>query len=80
MSVALSVLVALAVAVPASQPAPAIAPAVVFVCEHGAAKSLIASAYFNTLAAERGLCARATFRGVDPKDALSARALMDQLR
>ena len=50
-------------------------PYVVFVCEHGAAKSLIATAYFNKLAAERGLAARATFRGVDPQDALSVRAV-----
>jgi hypothetical protein len=28
---------------------------IVFVCEHGAAKSVIATAYFNKLAAERGL-------------------------
>ena len=49
---------------------------VVFVCEHGAAKSLIASAYFNKLAAERGLAARAAFRGVDPQDALSVRAVV----
>ncbi len=46
-----------------------------FVCEHGAAKSLIATAYFNKLAAERGLAARATFRGVDPQDAVSVRAV-----
>lgn len=44
-------------------------------CAHGAAKSVIAAAYFNKLAAERGLAARATFRGVDPSDALSARAV-----
>jgi arsenate reductase len=50
-------------------------PAVVFVCEHGAAKSLIAAAYFNKLATERGLPVRATFRGVDPQDALSVRAV-----
>jgi len=37
--------------------------AVVFVCEHGAAKSVVATAYFNKLAAERGLPFRATFRG-----------------
>ena len=40
--------------------------AVVFVCEHGAAKSVVATAYFNTLAAERGLPFRATFRGTAP--------------
>jgi arsenate reductase (thioredoxin) len=50
-------------------------PQVVFVCAHGAAKSVIAAAYFNKLAAERGLAARATFRGVEPSDALSARAV-----
>ena len=47
----------------------------VFVCEHGAAKSLIATAYFNKLAAERGLAVRATFRGIDPQDALSTSAV-----
>jgi arsenate reductase len=51
------------------------APAIVFVCEHGAAKSVIATAYFNKLAAERGLPYRATFRGVHPQDDLSVRAL-----
>jgi arsenate reductase (thioredoxin) len=52
-----------------------VSPTVVFVCEHGAAKSLVASAYFNKLAAERGMTARATFRGVDPQDALSVTAV-----
>src|ERR1051326_8439723 len=50
-------------------------PSVVFVCEHGAAKSVIATAYFNKLAAERGLPYRATFRGTSPQDALSVRAV-----
>jgi protein-tyrosine-phosphatase len=50
-------------------------PAVVFVCEHGAAKSLIASAYFNKLAAERGLSVRSAFRAVSPQDDLSVRAV-----
>src|SRR5262245_62996301 len=50
-------------------------PAVIFVCEHGAAKSVIATAYFNKLAAERGLPHRATFRGTTPQDDLSARAV-----
>ena len=48
---------------------------VVFVCEHGAAKSVIATAYFNKLAAERGLPFRATFRGTTPQDDLSVRAV-----
>jgi protein-tyrosine-phosphatase len=48
---------------------------IVFVCEHGAAKSVIAAAYFNKLAAERGLRDRATYRGVSPQPELSAAAL-----
>jgi arsenate reductase (thioredoxin) len=50
-------------------------PRVIFVCEHGAAKSVIATAYFNKLAAERGLSVRATFRGTNPDRDLSARAI-----
>ena len=50
-------------------------PTVVFVCEHGAAKSVIATAYFNKIAAEKGLRARAVYRGVNPDAALSATAL-----
>ena len=50
-------------------------PSIVFVCEHGAAKSVIATAYFNKLAAERGLPYRATFRGTSPQDDLSVRAV-----
>ena len=51
------------------------APAIVFVCEHGAAKSLIATAYFNKGAVERGLPFRATFRGAAPQDDLSVQAV-----
>src|SRR5215470_10124495 len=40
---------------------------VVFVCEHGAAKSVVAAAYFNRIAAERGVDARAVARGADPQ-------------
>jgi protein-tyrosine-phosphatase len=50
-------------------------PSVVFVCEHGAAKSVIATAYFNKLAAQRNLPYRATFRGTAPQDDLSVRAV-----
>jgi arsenate reductase len=39
---------------------------VVFVCEHGAAKSVVAAAHFNKLAAERGLPFRAVSRGTVP--------------
>lgn len=45
-----------------------------FVCEHGAAKSIIAAAYFNRLAAERHLPVRAVARGLTPQDALSKSA------
>src|SRR4249920_4119845 len=68
------VAVLLALPVAAQQPLPS-APAVVFVCEHGAAKSVIATAYFNKLAAERNLPYRATFRGTSPQEALSVRAV-----
>jgi|SRR5882672_8019347 len=56
-------------------PASSAAPTIVFVCEHGAAKSVIATAYFNKLAAERGLPYRATFRGTAPQAELSARTV-----
>lgn len=44
---------------------------VLFVCEHGAARSLIASAYFNKLAAEKGLNYTSIFRGAAPDSTLS---------
>src|SRR5437867_9910901 len=50
-------------------------PTIVFACEHGAAKSVIATAYFNKLAAERGLPYRATFRGTSPQAELSERTV-----
>src|SRR5262245_1503008 len=51
------------------------APSIIFVCEHGAAKSVIATAYFNKLAAERALPYRATFRGTASLDAWSPKAV-----
>jgi arsenate reductase (thioredoxin) len=39
---------------------------VIFVCLHGAAKSVIAGAYLNRLSAERGLDIWATAAGVEP--------------
>ena len=39
---------------------------VVFVCEHGNVKSLMAASYFNQLAAQRNLPFRAVSRGVAP--------------
>jgi arsenate reductase (thioredoxin) len=55
---------------------PARPPAeVVFVCEHGAAKSVVAAEYFNKVALERGLAVRATARGADPQADLSVSAV-----
>jgi len=56
-------------------PKAATEPTIVFMCEHGAAKSVIATAYFNKIAAERGLPDRAIYRGVNPQAELSASAL-----
>ncbi len=39
---------------------------VVFACEHGSAKSVIAAAHFNRIAEKRGLPYRAISRGVHP--------------
>lgn len=39
---------------------------VVFVCEHGSVKSMIAALWFNRVASERGLRLQAVSRGVDP--------------
>lgn len=44
---------------------------VLFVCEHGAAKSIIAAAYFNKLAHEKGLNLQAIARGTIPDNELS---------
>jgi arsenate reductase len=44
---------------------------IVFVCEHGAAKSVIAANYFNKLAAERGLKYEAVCRATAPDSTLN---------
>lgn len=41
---------------------------VIFVCEHGAAQSVIAAAYFNRLAAERRMPYHAIARGASPQE------------
>lgn len=51
-------------------------PNIIFVCEHGAAKSIIAAAYFNKFAIERGMKLRALARGTNPDNELSAKAVM----
>ena len=50
-------------------------PILVFVCEHGAAKSIIAAAYFNHLASEAELNLRAIARGTNPDPELSPQAI-----
>lgn len=50
-------------------------PLIVFVCEHGAAKSIIAAAYFNKLAVETGLELRAIARGTNPDEQLSPKVI-----
>ena len=48
---------------------------IVFVCEHGAAKSILAAAYFNKLAGEKALNLKAVARGTNPDHALSPQAV-----
>ena len=50
-------------------------PVIIFVCEHGAAKSIIAAAYFNKLATEAGLELKAIARGTSPDNELSPNAI-----
>jgi len=60
--------------VPNDQPTrpPADTQRVVFVCEHGTVKSVVAAALFNKLARERGLAAVAVSRGTAPDSVLPA--------
>jgi arsenate reductase (thioredoxin) len=46
-------------------------PVILFVCEHGAARSTIAAAYFNKLAQQQNLNYVALFRGTDPDTVLT---------
>lgn len=50
---------------------------VLFVCEHGAAKSVFAGSYFNALAEREGLNVRAVARGIDPDAAIVERVQAD---
>jgi arsenate reductase len=45
-------------------------PTIVFVCEHGTVKSVLALAYFNRLSRERELNYRAVSRGTAPDSAI----------
>ena len=46
-------------------------PRVVFVCEHGAAKSVLAASWFNHFARKRQLAMEAIARGTSPDPAIS---------
>jgi protein-tyrosine-phosphatase len=48
---------------------------IVFVCEHGAAKGVIAAAHFNKLASDRNLNVRAISRGTNPDEELAPKAV-----
>lgn len=63
--IALIVLLSAATAAQTSDPPPL--QRVVFVCEHGSAKSLIAASYFNRSARARGLPFEAIARGTAPE-------------
>jgi arsenate reductase len=49
-----------------------VTPTILFVCEHGAAKSVIAAAYFDKLAKDQHLNYRAAFRGINPDAAINS--------
>jgi arsenate reductase (thioredoxin) len=50
-------------------------PTILFVCEHGAAKSILAAAFFNTLARENDLRLTAIARGTHPDSDLSSKTV-----
>ncbi len=50
-------------------------PTVLFVCEHGSAKSVVAVAHFNKLAREQNLNLRAISRGTNPDEEIPPKIL-----
>jgi protein-tyrosine-phosphatase len=50
-------------------------PIIIFVCEHGAAKSILAASYFNQLAREKNLNLHAIARGTHPGTELSSKTV-----
>jgi arsenate reductase (thioredoxin) len=50
-------------------------PFIIFVCEHGAAKSILAAAYFNKIAREHNLGVTAIARGTHPDAELSGKTV-----
>ena len=56
-------------------PEPESGGTVLFVCEHGSAKSVVAAAHFNRIAADRGLPFRAISRGTEPDPEMAPAAV-----
>ena len=54
-------------------------PHVLFVCLHGAAKSVIAAAHFRRLAEARGLRGTAAFAGTEPDPGIAPRVVTELL-
>lgn len=50
-------------------------PTVLFVCEHGSAKSVVAAAHFNRLAREQNLNVQAISRGTNPDEEMPPKIL-----
>ena len=50
-------------------------PFIVFVCEHGAAKSIVAATYYNHLAGKQHVATRAIARGTNPDAELSPKSI-----
>lgn len=78
--VALFVLVMTASCSRSKNPAVASNPQVLFVCEHGNVKSLMAASYFNQLAKERGLSVRAVAKGKAPNSTTVPPEIAQSLR
>lgn len=51
-------------------------PTIIFVCEHGAAKSIIAAAYFNRMVQQKGLDYIVLARGTNPDPELSPKTVL----
>lgn len=64
----------------AEEPATGAMGSILFVCEHGNVKSLMAANYFNELARGRRLPYRATSRGTAPNSTTVPAAIVDGLR
>jgi arsenate reductase len=71
MTVALATVAAGLAAQKRDEGAPLKPPTVLFMCPHGAAKSILASAYFARMAKERGLIVHVESAGTDPDPTVS---------